>query len=114
MILGVASDGDVAWASAGSLIRSAMTMGLHRDPTRFRKINGRRDAAVERDLEVQLDDSCPKATAQFRVEWSGMLQTQTLLLVARLGVASDGDVAWASAGSLIRSAGLAETSRITM
>ncbi|KAJ6117752.1 hypothetical protein N7512_007477 [Penicillium capsulatum] len=35
--LGVASDGDVAWASSGSLIRSAVTMGLHRDPTRFRK-----------------------------------------------------------------------------
>lgn len=62
--LGVANDGDVAWASSGSLIRSAMTMGLHRDPTRFRK--GTRPfwcemrrrvwaTIVELDLKISLD-----------------------------------------------------------
>lgn len=62
--LGVANDGDVAWASSGSLIRSAMTMGLHRDPTRFRK--GARPfwyemrrrvwtTIVELDLKICLD-----------------------------------------------------------
>jgi hypothetical protein len=62
--LGVANDGDVAWASSGSLIRSAMTMGLHRDPTRFRK--GARPfwcemrrrvwaTIVELDLKISLD-----------------------------------------------------------
>ncbi|CAG8260915.1 unnamed protein product [Penicillium nalgiovense] len=65
--LGVASDGDVAWASAGSLIRSAMTMGLHRDPTRFRKAQPfyselrRRLWAtiVELDLKISLDRGVP-------------------------------------------------------
>lgn len=62
--LGVANDGDVAWASSGSLIRSAMIMGLHRDPTRFRK--GARPfwyemrrrvwaTIVELDLKISLD-----------------------------------------------------------
>ena len=62
--LGVANDGDVAWAASGSLIRSAMTMGLHRDPTRFRK--GARPfwyelrrrvwaTIVELDLKISLD-----------------------------------------------------------
>ncbi|KAJ5689820.1 hypothetical protein N7462_004212 [Penicillium macrosclerotiorum] len=62
--LAVASDGDVAWASSGSLIRSAMTMGLHRDPTRFRKATTpfwselrRRlwTTIVELDLKISLD-----------------------------------------------------------
>ncbi|OQE41035.1 hypothetical protein PENCOP_c005G03912 [Penicillium coprophilum] len=65
--LGVASDGDVAWASAGSLIRSATTMGLHRDPTRFRKARPfhselrRRLWAtiVELDLKISLDRGVP-------------------------------------------------------
>ncbi|KAJ6140703.1 hypothetical protein N7497_011596, partial [Penicillium chrysogenum] len=65
--LGVASDGDVAWASAGSLIRSAMTMGLHRDPTRFRKARPfyselRRRlwaTVVELDLKISLDRGVP-------------------------------------------------------
>jgi len=63
--LGVANDGDVSWASSGYLIRSAMTMGLHRDPTRFRKGGSspfwhemrRRLWAtiVELDLKISLD-----------------------------------------------------------
>jgi hypothetical protein len=65
--LGIASDGDVAWASAGSLIRSAMTMGLHRDPTRFPKstpfyCETRRRlwaTIVELDLKISLDRGVP-------------------------------------------------------
>ncbi|CAG8144340.1 unnamed protein product [Penicillium olsonii] len=65
--LGIASDGDVAWASAGSLIRSAMTMGLHRDPTRFPKsrpfhYETRRRlwaTIVELDLKISLDRGVP-------------------------------------------------------
>lgn len=66
--LGVASDGDVAWASSGSLIRSAVTMGLHRDPTRFRKkarpfwCELRRrlwTTIVELDLKISLDRGVP-------------------------------------------------------
>lgn len=66
--LAVASDGDVAWASSGSLIRSAMTMGLHRDPTRFRKATTpfwselrRRlwTTIVELDLKMSLDRGVP-------------------------------------------------------
>jgi hypothetical protein len=65
--LGIASDGDVAWASAGSLIRSAMTMGLHRDPYRFPKTTPfhcetrRRLWAtiVELDLKISLDRGVP-------------------------------------------------------
>ncbi|KGO67494.1 Transcription factor, fungi [Penicillium italicum] len=65
--LGVASDGDMAWASAGSLIRSATTLGLHRDPTRFRKIRPfyselrRRLWAtiVELELKISLDRGVP-------------------------------------------------------
>lgn len=65
--LGVASDGDVSWASAGSLIRSAMTMGLHRDPTRFPKSRPfysetrRRLWAtiVELDLAISLERGVP-------------------------------------------------------
>ncbi|KAJ5094858.1 hypothetical protein N7456_010719 [Penicillium angulare] len=66
--LGVASDGDVAWASCGSLIRSAMTMGLHRDPMRFKKKSRpfwcelrRRvwTTIVELDLKISLDRGVP-------------------------------------------------------
>ncbi|KAJ5925253.1 transcriptional regulator family: Fungal Specific TF [Penicillium verhagenii] len=66
--LGIANDGDVAWASSGSLIRSAMTMGLHRDPTRFRKkarpfwCEQRRrlwTTIVELDLKISLDRGVP-------------------------------------------------------
>ncbi|KAJ5112809.1 hypothetical protein N7532_000854 [Penicillium argentinense] len=66
--LGVAGDGDVAWASSGSLIRSAMTMGLHRDPFRFRKAMKpywselRRRlwmTIVEIDLKISLDRGVP-------------------------------------------------------
>jgi hypothetical protein len=66
--LAIASDGDVAWASSGSLIRSAMTMGLHRDPTRFRKSTTpfwselrRRlwTTIVEIDLKISLDRGVP-------------------------------------------------------
>ncbi|KAJ6151524.1 hypothetical protein N7470_007121 [Penicillium chermesinum] len=66
--LGTARDGDVSWASSGSLIRSAMTMGLHRDPTRFRKkvqphwCELRRrlwTTIVELDLKISLDRGVP-------------------------------------------------------
>lgn len=66
--LGVAGDGDVAWSSSGSLIRSAMTMGLHRDPSRFRKAMApfwaelRRRlwmTIVELDLKISLDRGVP-------------------------------------------------------
>lgn len=66
--LGVANDGDVAWASSGSLIRSAMTMGLQRDPTRFKKtvspfwceLRRRLWATiVELDLSISLDRGVP-------------------------------------------------------
>ncbi|KAJ5598994.1 hypothetical protein N7450_000061 [Penicillium hetheringtonii] len=66
--LGVAGDGDVAWASSGSLIRSAITMGLNRDPTRFRKAMSpywaelRRRlwmTIVEIDLKISLDRGVP-------------------------------------------------------
>ncbi|PYH97301.1 hypothetical protein BO71DRAFT_417160 [Aspergillus ellipticus CBS 707.79] len=33
-----AIDGDIVWISSGSLIRTAMTMGMHRDPHRFPKM----------------------------------------------------------------------------
>lgn len=33
-----ANDGDLGWIASGSVIRSAMTMGLHRSPTQFSKI----------------------------------------------------------------------------
>lgn len=66
--LGVANDGDVAWAASGSLIRSSMTMGLHRDPTRFQKavrpfwceLRRRLWATiVEIDLKISLDRGVP-------------------------------------------------------
>jgi hypothetical protein len=65
--LGIASDGDIAWASMGSLIRSSMTMGLHRDPTRFRKCPPfyaelRRRlwvTIIELDLKISLDRGVP-------------------------------------------------------
>ncbi|KAI3124857.1 transcriptional regulator family: Fungal Specific TF [Penicillium roqueforti] len=65
--LGVASDADVAWASAGSLIRSATIMGLHRDPARFHKARPfyselrRRlwTTIVELDLKFSLDRGAP-------------------------------------------------------
>ncbi|OKP12723.1 hypothetical protein PENSUB_1663 [Penicillium subrubescens] len=66
--LAVASDGDVAWASSGSLIRSAMTMGLHRNPSCFRKATTpfwselrRRlwTTIVEIDLKMSLDRGVP-------------------------------------------------------
>ncbi|KAJ5407626.1 hypothetical protein N7509_001509 [Penicillium cosmopolitanum] len=66
--LGVAGDGDVAWASSGSLIRSAITMGLNRDPSRFRKAMSpfwaelRRRlwmTIVELDLKISLDRGVP-------------------------------------------------------
>ncbi|KAF2854033.1 hypothetical protein T440DRAFT_465056 [Plenodomus tracheiphilus IPT5] len=34
-----AVDGDHVWISAGSLLRTAMTLGLHRDPSNFNKIS---------------------------------------------------------------------------
>ncbi|KAJ5684856.1 uncharacterized protein N7477_001201 [Penicillium maclennaniae] len=57
--LGVANDGDVAWASSGSLIRSAMTMGLHRDPTRFRKGGSPILISLDRGVTPSVDlDEC--------------------------------------------------------
>ncbi|KAJ5489539.1 hypothetical protein N7539_004429 [Penicillium diatomitis] len=62
--LAVSCDAELAWTSCGTLIRSAMTMGLHRDPGRFRKANApfwfelrRRlwTTIVELDLKISLD-----------------------------------------------------------
>ncbi|THC93032.1 hypothetical protein EYZ11_007486 [Aspergillus tanneri] len=58
-----ATDGDVVWISSGSLIRSAMTMGLHRSPSMYERMTPfwaemrRRLWAtiLEFDLESSLD-----------------------------------------------------------
>ncbi|GJP87937.1 C6 transcription factor [Aspergillus niger] len=62
-----ANDGDIVWISSGSLIRTAMTMGLHRDPHRFGKMTKfwaemrRRLWAtiLELDLQSSLDGGMP-------------------------------------------------------
>ncbi|EHA21404.1 hypothetical protein ASPNIDRAFT_44627 [Aspergillus niger ATCC 1015] len=62
-----AIDGDIVWISSGSLIRTAMTMGLHRDPHRFGKMTKfwaemrRRLWAtiLELDLQSSLDGGMP-------------------------------------------------------
>ncbi|KAI2790378.1 hypothetical protein POX_d05889 [Penicillium oxalicum] len=59
-----ATDSELAWISSGALVRSAMTLGLHRDPGRFRKATApfwselrRRlwTTIVELDLKIALD-----------------------------------------------------------
>ncbi|RHZ52917.1 putative C6 transcription factor [Aspergillus thermomutatus] len=62
-----AFDGDSIWVSSGSLIRSAMTMGLHRNPLRFQKLSRfwaemrRRLWATiqELDLQSSMDGGMP-------------------------------------------------------
>ncbi|KAF7158494.1 hypothetical protein CNMCM6106_005088 [Aspergillus hiratsukae] len=62
-----ALDGDTIWVSSGSLIRSAMTMGLHRNPLRFQKVSRfwaemrRRLWATiqELDLQSSMDGGMP-------------------------------------------------------
>ncbi|KAE8307579.1 hypothetical protein BDV41DRAFT_568955 [Aspergillus transmontanensis] len=62
-----ATDGDVVWISSGSLIRSAMMIGLHRNPARFPKMTRfwaemrRRLWAtiLELDLQSALDGGMP-------------------------------------------------------
>ncbi|PYH46436.1 putative C6 transcription factor [Aspergillus saccharolyticus JOP 1030-1] len=62
-----AIDGDIVWISSGSLIRIAMTMGLHRSPYRFHKMTKfwaemrRRLWAtiVELDLQSSIDKGMP-------------------------------------------------------
>ncbi|PWY65009.1 C6 transcription factor [Aspergillus sclerotioniger CBS 115572] len=62
-----AIDGDIVWISSGSLTRTAMTMGLHRDPHRFGKMTKfwaemrRRLWAtiLELDLQSSLDGGMP-------------------------------------------------------
>jgi hypothetical protein len=62
-----ATDGDVVWISSGSLIRSAMMIGLHRSPARFPKMTRfwaemrRRLWAtiLELDLQSALDGGMP-------------------------------------------------------
>ncbi|GIJ90826.1 hypothetical protein Asppvi_009789 [Aspergillus pseudoviridinutans] len=62
-----ACDGDTIWISSGSLIRSAMTMGLHRNPLRFQKLSRfwaemrRRLWAtiLELDLQSSMDGGMP-------------------------------------------------------
>lgn len=61
------TDGDAAWITAGPLTRSAMMMGLHRDPRRFPHISKfwaemRRRlwaAIVELDLQSSVDGGMP-------------------------------------------------------
>ncbi|GFF91295.1 brefeldin A resistance protein [Aspergillus udagawae] len=62
-----AFDGDTIWISSGLLIRSAMTMGLHRNPSRFQKLSRfwaelrRRLWAtiLELDLQSSMDGGMP-------------------------------------------------------
>ncbi|KAF5860488.1 hypothetical protein ETB97_001438 [Aspergillus alliaceus] len=62
-----ATDGDVVWISSGSLIRSAMMIGLHRNPARFPKMTRfwaemrRRlwTTILELDLQSTLDGGMP-------------------------------------------------------
>ncbi|KAF4212515.1 hypothetical protein CNMCM8980_000899 [Aspergillus fumigatiaffinis] len=63
----IAFDGDTIWISSGSLIRSAMSMGLHRNPLRFQKLSRfwaemrRRLWAtiLELDLQSSMDGGMP-------------------------------------------------------
>ncbi|KAE8149105.1 putative C6 transcription factor [Aspergillus avenaceus] len=62
-----ATDGDVVWISSGSLIRSAMMVGLHRNPSHFPKMTKfwaemRRRlwaTVLELDLQAALDGGMP-------------------------------------------------------
>ncbi|KAL4893643.1 hypothetical protein BDV59DRAFT_193103 [Aspergillus ambiguus] len=62
-----AADSDLVWISSGSVIRSAMTLGLHRSPSRFAKVTKfwaelrRRLWAtiLELDLQSSLDGGMP-------------------------------------------------------
>ncbi|KAE8355869.1 putative C6 transcription factor [Aspergillus coremiiformis] len=62
-----ATDGDVVWISSGSLIRSAMMIGLHRNPARFPRMTRfwaemRRRlwaTVLELDLQSALDGGMP-------------------------------------------------------
>lgn len=62
-----ATDGDVVWISSGSILRSAMTMGLHRSPSYFGKMTPfwaemrRRlwTTILEFDLQSSLDGGMP-------------------------------------------------------
>ncbi|KAJ5721010.1 uncharacterized protein N7483_008944 [Penicillium malachiteum] len=63
----IAYEGDLAWLAAGSLIREAMMIGLHRDPSNFKGISPffaeiRRRlwfTIVELDLQAALDTGVP-------------------------------------------------------
>ncbi|KAI9039283.1 fungal specific transcription factor domain-containing protein [Aspergillus affinis] len=70
MVLGaqaVAYEGDLAWMTAGSLIREAITMGLHTDPSNFSRVSTymaemRRRiwlTVVELDLQSALQNGTP-------------------------------------------------------
>ncbi|KAF9889521.1 hypothetical protein FE257_007231 [Aspergillus nanangensis] len=64
-----ATDGDLVWISSGSVIRTAMTLGLHRNPSRFPKVSKfwaemrRRLWAtiLELDLQSSLDRGMPSS-----------------------------------------------------
>ncbi|KAK1147160.1 hypothetical protein N8T08_001899 [Aspergillus melleus] len=78
MVLGaqsVAYEGDLAWMTAGSLVREAITMGLHTDPSNFPRVSSymaemRRRlwlTVVELDLQSALQSGTPMA-----VSWDEM------------------------------------------
>ncbi|GIK06779.1 hypothetical protein Aspvir_002431 [Aspergillus viridinutans] len=54
-----AFDGDTIWISSGSLIRSAMTMGLHRNPLRFQKLSRFWAEMRRRLLQSSMDGGMP-------------------------------------------------------
>ncbi|KAJ5564226.1 fungal-specific transcription factor domain-containing protein [Penicillium frequentans] len=68
----IAYEGDLAWLAAGSLLREAMMIGLHRDPIGFKSVSPfyaeirRRLWAtiVELDLQAALDTGVPAGISQ--------------------------------------------------
>ncbi|KAJ5934425.1 fungal-specific transcription factor domain-containing protein [Penicillium verhagenii] len=68
----IAYEGDLAWLAAGSLIREAMMIGLHRDPINFKSVSPfyaeirRRLWAtiVELDLQAALDTGVPAGISE--------------------------------------------------
>ncbi|KAJ5356266.1 fungal-specific transcription factor domain-containing protein [Penicillium concentricum] len=68
----IAYEGDLAWLSAGSLLRDAITMGLHRDPSNFTRVSHywaeiRRRlwlTIVELDLQAAISSGTPVAISE--------------------------------------------------
>ena len=68
----IAYEGDLAWLAAGSLVREAMMIGLHRDPSNFKGISPflaeiRRRlwfTIVQLDLQAALDTGVPASISE--------------------------------------------------